>query len=91
MKRGKSSKPSSNLPEAVQTEIGPIPIRNGRIPHNKILRASKAPIFLVRPQVPDESTYDKWTSRTIITPLDGSELAESALSHVEAGSHRLHK
>jgi nucleotide-binding universal stress UspA family protein len=51
---------------------------------DKILRASKAPVFLVRPKVPDETPYDKWKEITIIVPLDGSELAESALPHVEA-------
>ena len=51
---------------------------------DKILRASKAPILLVRPEAPAETPYDKWPSRTIITPLDGTELAESALAHVEA-------
>lgn len=50
---------------------------------DKVLRASKAPVWLVRPRIPDEIPYDKWTSRTIIAPLDGSELAESALPHVE--------
>lgn len=47
MKKAKSSKPSSKIPEAVQTEIGPIPIQNGRIPHQKILRASKSAADLV--------------------------------------------
>lgn len=51
---------------------------------DKILRASRAPVLLVRPKVPDETPYDKWKEITLIVPLDGSELAESALPHVEA-------
>lgn len=51
---------------------------------DKILRASRAPVLLVRPSVPDETPYDKWKERTIIAPLDGSELAETAIPHVEA-------
>lgn len=42
-----SAKPTSNLPEILQTEKGPIIIRNGRIPHLKILQASKSAADLV--------------------------------------------
>ena len=42
MRPQKTSKASSNLPRILQTEKGPIPIRNGRIPHHKIFRASKS-------------------------------------------------
>jgi nucleotide-binding universal stress UspA family protein len=51
---------------------------------DKVLRASKVPIWLVRAGVPDEPSYDKWPSTTIIVPLDTSEVAESVLPHVEA-------
>ena len=51
---------------------------------DKVLRASKVPVWLVRAGIPEEVVYDKWTSRTILVPLDGSELAESVLPHVEA-------
>lgn len=51
---------------------------------DKVLRASKIAIWLVRTEVPDEVAYDKWPRKTIIAPLDGSELAESVLPHVEA-------
>ncbi|MFC2016287.1 universal stress protein [Chloroflexota bacterium] len=51
---------------------------------DKVLRASKVPILLVRAGIPDEIPYDQWPTRTILAPLDGSELAESVLSHVEA-------
>ena len=48
----------------------------------KILRASKVPVLLIRAGVPDETPYDQWPSRTILVPLDGSEMAESVLPHV---------
>jgi len=51
---------------------------------DKILRTSKVPVLLVRAGVPDATPYDQWPRRTIIAPLDGSELAESVLPHVEA-------
>ena len=50
----------------------------------KVLRASNVPVWLVRAGFPEEITYDKWPSRTILVPLDGSELAEAVLPHVEA-------
>ena len=51
---------------------------------DKILRASKVPVWLVRALIPDETPYDKWPSKTMLVPLDGSELAESVLPHAEA-------
>ncbi len=51
---------------------------------DRVLRASKAPIWLVRAGVTEETPYDKWPRMTILAPLNGSELAESALPHVEA-------
>ena len=51
---------------------------------DKVLRASKVPIWLVRAVIPEEIVYDKWPTRTILVPLDGSELAESVFPHVEA-------
>ncbi|MFC2056267.1 universal stress protein [Chloroflexota bacterium] len=56
---------------------------------DKIVRASKAPVWLVRAGVPDETSYDKWPKITILAPLDGSELAESALPYVEALAKQL--
>jgi nucleotide-binding universal stress UspA family protein len=50
---------------------------------DKILRSSKIPVFLIRPKVPQEITFDKWPRITLIVPLDGSELAESVLPYVE--------
>ena len=51
---------------------------------DKVLRASKVPVWLVRAGIPEEVVYDKWPRRTILVPLNGSELAESVLPHVEA-------
>ena len=50
----------------------------------KVLRASKVPVWLVRAGVPEETVYDKWPERTMLVPLDGSELAEAVLPHVKA-------
>lgn len=47
MKKRNSSTPSSNLPKILPTEKGPIAIRNGRIPHQKILQASESASRLV--------------------------------------------
>jgi len=50
---------------------------------DKVLRASKVPVWLVRAGIPEEIVHDKWPRRTILVPLDGSKLAESVLPHVE--------
>lgn len=50
----------------------------------KVLRQSRIPVWLVRAGVPDITPYDKWPRKTLIVTLDGSELAESVLPHVEA-------
>lgn len=50
----------------------------------KVLGASHTPVLLVRASEDEKSPpYDKWPSRTLLVPLDGSELAESVLPHVE--------
>ena len=51
---------------------------------DKVLRASKIPVCLARVGDADEITAEKWVTRTIIVPLDGSELAEAVLPHVRA-------
>ena len=50
----------------------------------KVLHQSRVPVWLVRAGVPDAVSYDKWPEKTLIVTLDGSELAESVLPHVEA-------
>ncbi len=49
----------------------------------QVLHASKIPVWLIRSGIPQETIYDKWPSRTIMVPLDGSKLAEAALPHAE--------
>jgi len=51
---------------------------------DKVLRATKVPVLLVRAGIPDEIVYDQWPRTTILVPLDGSERAESVLPHAEA-------
>ncbi len=51
---------------------------------DKVLQASKVPVWLVRAGIPEGIAYDKWPQRTMLVPLDGSELAEAVLPHVEA-------
>ena len=51
---------------------------------DKVLRASKVPVWLVPVRCPQDVTYDMWPKRTILVPLDGSEMAEAVLPHVEA-------
>jgi nucleotide-binding universal stress UspA family protein len=50
----------------------------------KVIRAAKVPVWLVRAGIVDELDYDQWPSKTLLVPLDGSELAEAVLPHVEA-------
>lgn len=51
---------------------------------DKVLRASNVPVWLVRPGLPTEVVYEQWPGKTILVPLDGSELAETAFPHIEA-------
>ena len=50
---------------------------------DKVMRATKTPVWLIKAGKPEETPYDKWPRRILIVPLDGSELAESVLPHVE--------
>jgi nucleotide-binding universal stress UspA family protein len=51
---------------------------------DKVLRASKVPVWLVRAGLPQEIVHDHLPIRRILVLLDGSELAESVLPHAEA-------
>lgn len=51
---------------------------------DKILRLAALPVLLVRAGMPKDTAYEKWSSPRILVPLDGSELAELVLPHVEA-------
>ncbi len=50
---------------------------------SKVLSAAKIPVFLVRADHTPEEPYDKWPELSLLVPLDGSELAESVIPHVE--------
>jgi nucleotide-binding universal stress UspA family protein len=50
---------------------------------DKVLRASEAPVWLIRAALSEDIAHDKWPHRTILIPLDGSPAAESVLPHVE--------
>ena len=51
---------------------------------DKILRSSAFPILLVRAGMPRDVAYEEWSNPSLLVPLDGSELAEMVLPHVEA-------
>ena len=48
---------------------------------DRVIHSSPIPVMVVPADV--ESDAVQWTPRSIVVPLDGSELAESALPHVE--------
>jgi nucleotide-binding universal stress UspA family protein len=50
---------------------------------SKVLSAAKVPVWLVRADHTPEEPYDEWPSKSLLVPLDGSELAESVIPHVE--------
>jgi nucleotide-binding universal stress UspA family protein len=51
---------------------------------DKVLRASRVPVWLVRAAIPEKIVYDEWPKRLYLVPLDGSKTAEVVLPHVEA-------
>jgi len=51
---------------------------------HKVLHAASVPVWLVRSGVPENAVHEEWFQRGIMVPLDGSELAETALPHAEA-------
>lgn len=56
---------------------------------DKVLRVSKIPVCLVRAGLSEEIIHDKWPSITMLVSLDGSELAELVIPHVEALAKQL--
>ncbi len=50
---------------------------------SKIMSASKVPVLLVRAEIPEGVSEPEWPVKTVLVPLDGSELAESVLPHVK--------
>jgi len=51
---------------------------------DKVLKASTIPVWLVRANVPQENVRGLGPGSRILAPLDGSDLAEMVLPHVEA-------
>jgi nucleotide-binding universal stress UspA family protein len=51
---------------------------------DKVLRASRVPIWLVRAAIPEKIVYDEWPKKSYLVLLDGSKTAETVLPHVEA-------
>jgi nucleotide-binding universal stress UspA family protein len=45
---------------------------------------AKVPVWLARASLPQKVIYDEFPTRSIVVPLDGSKLAESALPHAVA-------
>lgn len=50
---------------------------------DKVLRGADVPVLLVRAQVAPEVIRERWMEKSILVPLDGSELGEAALPLVE--------
>jgi nucleotide-binding universal stress UspA family protein len=51
---------------------------------DKIMRSAKEPVWLVPIPETGQMAFDQWPTRTIVAPLDGSDIAEATLPHVEA-------
>jgi nucleotide-binding universal stress UspA family protein len=50
----------------------------------RVLRSASVPVLLVQTGVSEQISFESWPVIELVVPLDGSELAESVLSHVEA-------
>lgn len=48
---------------------------------DKILRASRVPVWLVHTGTEKATPYDQWPTRTILVPLSGSEVSATVLPH----------
>lgn len=51
---------------------------------DKILRASKVPVWLVHAIGEENVPYDKWPTRTVLVPLSGLDVSAVVLPHAEA-------
>jgi nucleotide-binding universal stress UspA family protein len=51
---------------------------------DKVLHSAAVPVLLIRAGMPRDAAYEKWSGARMLVPLDGSELAELVLPHVEA-------
>ena len=50
---------------------------------SKVLRVSKAPVFVAPPRIPKHIMHNTWPARTVVVPLDGSKAAELAIPYAE--------
>jgi len=50
---------------------------------DKVLRSAAPPVLLIRAGMPKDAAYERWSNPRMLVPLDGSELAELVLPHVE--------
>ena len=57
---------------------------------DKVLRSAAQPVLLIRAGVPRDAAYDTWSAPKMLLPLDGSELAELVLPHVQCVASREH-
>jgi nucleotide-binding universal stress UspA family protein len=48
---------------------------------NKVIHASRVPVWIVPSELREDIIYDKLPGRTMVIPLDGSELSESVIPH----------
>jgi nucleotide-binding universal stress UspA family protein len=48
---------------------------------NKVIHASKVPVFIVPAELREEIIFDKLPQRPMVIPLDGSKMSEAALPH----------
>jgi len=55
---------------------------------DKVLRASKVPVWLARAGLPEEILHGKLAARRILVPLDGSKAAETILPYIEMLTER---
>jgi nucleotide-binding universal stress UspA family protein len=49
---------------------------------NKVIHASKVPVWLVPSEIREDIIYDKLPKRTTVVPLNGSKYAEAVIPHV---------
>ena len=50
---------------------------------DKILRAARMPVWLVKSGVENSVPYDKWPARTLLVPLSGSDVSAGIIPHAK--------
>ena len=56
---------------------------------DKVIRASQIPVWLVQACAAENDMYDKWPKITVLVPLDGSDIAASAIEQAETLARQL--